>query len=83
MWIIALFYYFIIIALCWLSRLEPIVFGVFSLGGIKGPRTAITLVFITLTTVILDVSGYVTAPAKSQASTFESNDLSLFPWVKL
>lgn len=44
------------------SRLETAAFGIFFLGGIKGPSRTLSSVLVTLMMVMLYASGYFKAP---------------------
>lgn len=79
MWRVILFYYFSTIASYQPSRLEAVAFGIFFLGGIKGPSRMLSSVLVTLMMVMLYASEYFKAPCQIIALCFASNDLSLFP----
>lgn len=78
MWTVVVLYYFSVIASHQPSRLEPGAFGIFFLGGIRGPSTTMSSVLVTPTMVMLYVSGHFKALCQITALHFASNDLSLF-----
>lgn len=78
MWTVVVFYYRNMTASHQPSRLEPIALGIFFQGGIKGHSMTISSVLVTLTMVMLYVSGHFKAPFQITALHLASNDLSLF-----
>ena len=68
----------ILLLLRHISQAQPIAFGIFFLGGIKGPSRATAPALVTLMIVMLYVSGYFKPLARAQPSTLERNDLSFF-----
>lgn len=64
MWRVILFYYFSMIASHQPSGLEAVAFGIFFLGGIKGPSRMLSSVLVTLMMVMLYASEYFKAPCQ-------------------